>query len=214
MAIMIPPLDTTFSTSVTPWVALIAGGQFFMAGCLHVFWQDGGKYRAAGFDVKRFDAYTHSVLMFMSCIEGSPQIVRGALLVLSTLLAPEYTGALLVYDAIDGIALFFLGGYFFGGVKPVPSPPRGENGTLPGSKLHLIKTVLTGTIGLVWILSGRPTPKPLPTWAILVPLVQIPAMIHKFSRTFVLPDESHEMVAYYVANKNKGAAYNLWKKKQ
>ena len=26
-----------------------------MAGSLHVFWSDGGKYRVAGFDVKRFD---------------------------------------------------------------------------------------------------------------------------------------------------------------
>jgi len=203
----------TFSTSVTPWVALIAGGQFFMAGFLHVFWADGGKYRAAGFDPKRFDAYTHSVLMFMSCIEGSPQLVRGALLVVSTLWFPEYTGALLVYDALDGIALFFLGGYFFGGVKPVPSPPRGEDGTLPGSKLHLGKTLLTGTNGMAWILSGRPIPEPLPLWAVLVPLVQVPFMVYKFSQIFVLPAEALERVNYYTAHKNQGAVYNPFKKK-
>jgi len=200
-----------FATSVTPWVALIAGGQFFMAGCLHVFWHDGGKYRAAGFDVTRFDTYTHSVLMFMSCVEGSPQVVRGALLVLSGFLFPEYAGALVAYDALDGIALFFLGGYFFGGVKPVPSPPRGSDGTLPGSKLHAAKTVLMGAIGLVWILAGRPVVEPLPPWAMLVPLVQIPAMFHMFSKTFVLPEEARAMVADYMVSKNKGAAYHPWR---
>ena len=43
---------------LTQRVALVAGAQFFMAGALHVFWSDGGKYRVAGFDVKRFDDYS------------------------------------------------------------------------------------------------------------------------------------------------------------
>ena len=44
--------------------------------------------------------------MFLSVFEGSPQLVRGLLMVLSTFLAPEYSGALVCYDALDGLAIF------------------------------------------------------------------------------------------------------------
>jgi len=198
-----------FATCVTPWVALIAGGQFFMAGCLHVFWSDGGKYRAAGFDVNRFDLYTHSVLMFLSVVEGSPQMVRGMLLVLSVWLFPQYTGFIACYDALDGICLFFFGGYFFGGVKPVPSPPRGSDGTLPGSKLHAVKTTVMSAIAVVWMVAGGPTVKSLPLWAIAIPVVQLPAMVTIFGKKFPLPEEARPMVDDYLLNKNKGAAFSL-----
>eukprot|EP00404_Azadinium_spinosum_P060337 CAMPEP_0180711884 /NCGR_PEP_ID=MMETSP1038_2-20121128/11088_1 /TAXON_ID=632150 /ORGANISM="Azadinium spinosum, Strain 3D9" /LENGTH=144 /DNA_ID=CAMNT_0022744135 /DNA_START=27 /DNA_END=458 /DNA_ORIENTATION=+ len=139
-----------FATCVTPWVALVAGAQFFVAGIIHMFKPDGGKYSVAGFDVKRFDEYTHSVLMFLSCLEASSQLLRGALLVVSVWLFSEYTGALIVYDALEGLCLLTFGGYYGGGIKPLPSPPRGVKGNVPGTKLHGVKTTVMSTIGLVW----------------------------------------------------------------
>eukprot|EP00629_Pelagomonadales_sp_RCC1024_P009356 CAMPEP_0119259628 /NCGR_PEP_ID=MMETSP1329-20130426/369_1 /TAXON_ID=114041 /ORGANISM="Genus nov. species nov., Strain RCC1024" /LENGTH=208 /DNA_ID=CAMNT_0007259021 /DNA_START=58 /DNA_END=684 /DNA_ORIENTATION=+ len=197
--------------ALTQWVALIAGAQFFMAGCIHVFWSDGGKYRVAGFDVKRFDDYTHRVLMFLCAVEGSPQLVRGAAMVASTFLFPEFSGAIIIYDALDGLALWFLGGYFFGGVKPLPSPPRGEDGAVPGSKLHFVKTMVTGAIGSLWLAAGRPVAAPLGLWALPIPVVQVTCMILLFNSKFPLPQEAVPIVNAYQLNKNNGKAYRFFK---
>lgn len=177
-----------------------------MAGWIHVFWPDGGKYRVAGFEVSRFDAYSHSVLMFMSVVEGSPQLVRGSLMVLSGFLFPEFLGALVMYDALEGIFVIILGGYYCGGVKPLPSPPRGADGTVPGSKLLGFKTTLMTTMAIIWIIAGRPVVKMLPLWAITIPCAQIPAMLFMFSRKFPAKEEAQSMVEEYLVNKGKGAA--------
>mmetsp|Transcript_62776 Transcript_62776/g.178313 ORF Transcript_62776/g.178313 Transcript_62776/m.178313 type:complete len:201 (+) Transcript_62776:67-669(+) len=184
------------STNIMPWVALLFGGMYTMAGINHSFKPDGGKYSIAGFPPEKFTKYTHEVLMFWSGFEGAPQLIRGPLMIASVFMFPEYTSLLLLLDGAEGamITLICDQGGCFCGVKPLPSPPRGPGA--PGGKMIVVKSFFFLACGLMWLFAGKPTPNPLPLWAILIPAVQIPLVTIKVWNIRI-PDEAMGLIQDY-----------------
>jgi len=187
------------STCVTPWVALIMGGQYFMAGVIHSYKPDGGKYSIAGFNAAQFNSYQHAVMMFWSAYEGSFQLVDGCLLIAGSFLLTEYIGAFFLYDAVKGIVLTIQCGIVCGGVAPLPLPAMSESKEgmkAPGSKLMVVKTLIGLTFGLMWFAAGKPALPPLPWWALIISFVQVTALISMFWKVKI-PDQAMDLVNGY-----------------